>query len=1262
MMKRIVNKKRKTFIKSFYNEICLILCISQVIFLFSPTILAASSNLRNSTYAVDLDTTDDYIGHMINDENGSRYAGRIWTDKSVFIDKIELDEETDGYKGTITNDSDFLHAFSVLGSSQAWIGLPPSRTVIVIDNSGSMYENNTAWEKTRIAKTVESVNKAIDILMHASQYNEVAVVLFGDGPDSNATEENSQNVHPYHGNSTATTILPMKHYNVSITNEPLKYIDSGWAAKDAVANGDSLDHTNKTSSGWVFVNNEIAELNSDNTKENKKYNWFDSEKWNGWNNCGDKKYTTYKNGTTNIQAGIYQGMQELLKAEKTLKIAGTEYNCVPSLVLLTDGAATDSLKSWLNPKTDENGYLISHLGYLNEFSYKGTSFIGKNDTRGSHSDHNNTAWNQFLAIFDSEGNPIKNIDNLPYIGSNFELVASADLDDNQLFSFEEYTYKSRDGNEIKSTHITEDSLIAAQNFANNYRDSQAYMLFSYLLTASYYKQVVKNAYKVEDDWDIYTISVDMDDPSKDDYKAGYVNTKNQNEGNEISSNPFMMDPGKYFNKQFLIDKGFLLNETSDENNTFYDDYTVADKTVEGILKARNAWDAYVKGDFESWNKNGGITTYRGITSGYNLKSNNIKNKIKTYKNGEYYYNGKLGLGVKSTYELTGTGAQSDFSNEGIFPGPGHDTYFRVGGELKINEDFFIPTETDDHNIDLTKLDYDYVTESYYASSSSTDGDSIEKVFDTIVESIKKPAFTPTHDNFSKNDTLSYSDPIGKYMEVKNVKNLLLFGKLYDIKKTDVKYVVIENDEEKEYDTKPSKYDYKRQYYQIVNNGEDKLVNDCYRVIDESDEYDSVVTYNLSDFEIYVDTKTKSGPLENDQELHFEIPVLSLPLQVVTIKLNPDGSSAYYQTNVENKKESTPLRLFYEVGVVDNIKMNNDKDIDLDKIDKEYLKKYTTEGDYLNFFSNYYSESTYDGYTADIQDDARTKGDAVLSISPSVENRYYIFQKNLKLYDYAYVIEENGEVEKENNPLLFEGADFDGVYNGKTENNQPNAEGLASIKAAFEKGELKDGDIIFLSGDTVPYGTNPSSDDFYYFAIDYYMPTPDNTGELVQYVIARRGSEFGSGILQDEGNIIPKGDFLSWIDASEKHNEVYDYNTNIPDDKKNDGNWVLATKIGGLRIGDLHQSILRKTDNKTGTSKSYYLPVISHANSSKGSDVILSGYLGNNGLLTYKIEKWEIPAAGSIGTIIITLLGIILIIISSLLYKRHKKGVIPDKTN
>ena len=240
-------------------SLCMILSLfSGIGGMFSSVNAAASTGSDVPTDGVtrqaDPSTMDTYQ-KMLDFTENTRYAGRLWSDKTVFAlednthdnDKdwdgktLTLNPQDDGVKNTasITLDEDFLHVYSVLGSSMEFVGVPPVRTVIVFDNSGSMYNSQDEWINTRIAKTVAAINNAIDILMLSSQYNEVSVVLFGDGANNGDTVNGTQR---YHGNSTAVTILPMKHYEPSLTAQNdykndgkiesgnvTQYLQAGWS-------------------------------------------------------------------------------------------------------------------------------------------------------------------------------------------------------------------------------------------------------------------------------------------------------------------------------------------------------------------------------------------------------------------------------------------------------------------------------------------------------------------------------------------------------------------------------------------------------------------------------------------------------------------------------------------------------------------------------------------------------------------------------------------------------------------------------------------------------------------------------------------------------------------------------------------------------------------------------------------------------------------------------------------------------------------------
>ena len=107
--------------------VSLLLCLCMVVsmmcnfggwVLSSAVAAEATGNVMN--LIADGDTSDTYIGKLLSSEWGSRYAGRIWTDKSVFSfgDDINLNMLTDGYDGNVGFNADFAHIFSALASSQ----------------------------------------------------------------------------------------------------------------------------------------------------------------------------------------------------------------------------------------------------------------------------------------------------------------------------------------------------------------------------------------------------------------------------------------------------------------------------------------------------------------------------------------------------------------------------------------------------------------------------------------------------------------------------------------------------------------------------------------------------------------------------------------------------------------------------------------------------------------------------------------------------------------------------------------------------------------------------------------------------------------------------------------------------------------------------------------------------------------------------------------------------------------------------------------
>lgn len=407
----------------------------------------------------------------------------------------------------------------------------------------------------------------------------------------------------------------------------------------------------------------------------------------------------------------------------------------------------------------------------------------------------------------------------------------------------------------------------------------------------------------------------------------------------------------------------------------------------------------------------------------------------------------------------------------------------------------------------------------------------------------------------------------------------------------------------------------------------------------------------------------------DRALYINIPVNMLPLRTVAIEQGTSESEGKwtYTTNLDPKnsayKASFPLRVFYSVGVESSL-LTPDGSIDIAAgISQEYIanNKITTEAaekargidqGKLEFFSNWYNTVKRYGSYATVNTDY-TYGDPATTFSPSTDNRYYIFEKALPLYKAAYIwTGDDGSTSGEHSggtwqkvsidpdttdekTATYTPTDFGGKLIAK--DLEPADSSNQNIWNALKNQSANKGDIILLKEDRLSDVTKPDNDDpdpfssdgYYYMPIDYYEldqqninRKPVNVATSMQYVVTRRGSEFGSAYAASG---ISNGDMLCWHDVSGKYDEIYPYlsasetkdktrgkayigaeldedgnykNTDekgVPitdgDDgfKKHDeilkqGQWVVSAKPGGLRVGGLAQAVQSKSGNYTDLSR------------------------------------------------------------------------------
>ncbi len=296
------------------------LCIALFMTNLPLSVMAASYEYKGGagTKISDFDTSLKY-SESLGDNASTEYAGRIWTDKSVYTGDKTFDVFGGGTSTIKLNENnngeDFLIAYSALATTESISGSTqaPVDVVLIIDISGSMSNNESNMDnnKSRIYNTVQATNNAIDELMKLNPYTRVAVVAFS---------------------SNAQVLLPLDRYTK--TTDWVEIEQPGpntWEQQEIPYFTLSRD-TGSNNYATLYT----KAINSSNSTVNK---------------------STSVEGGTNIQIGLYEGMQVLAEEdETTANINGETVQRVPSVILLSDGSPTYSSNSssWWAPSDNYN--------------------------------------------------------------------------------------------------------------------------------------------------------------------------------------------------------------------------------------------------------------------------------------------------------------------------------------------------------------------------------------------------------------------------------------------------------------------------------------------------------------------------------------------------------------------------------------------------------------------------------------------------------------------------------------------------------------------------------------------------------------------------------------------------------------------------------------------------------------------------------------------------------------------------------------------
>lgn len=241
----------------------------------------------------------------------------------------------------------------------------------------------------------------------------------------------------------------------------------------------------------------------------------------------------------------------------------------------------------------------------------------------------------------------------------------------------------------------------------------------------------------------------------------------------------------------------------------------------------------------------------------------------------------------------------------------------------------------------------YYVDSYYDVDDKT---TMDAAFAAIVENIildqaEAPTEITTDDPLT-DGYIVYTDPIGEYMEFKEMKAILYAGE---------KFTLAENYTPTTDADGNFVYEFTGEVHSAVY-GDQNLKNIIIKVSPEKD------------------------------KITIMVPAALIPVRVNTVELNADGDVISHTNN-----GAYPIRVLYTVGLQDGV-LNDDNSV-TDKVSVDYIEANSNTDGSVNFYSNLYTGNTYtlpSGETVTI-------GNATAEFSPAKTNPFYYMQEDVAIY-------------------------------------------------------------------------------------------------------------------------------------------------------------------------------------------------------------------------------------------------------------------------
>lgn len=278
------------------------------------------------------------------------------------------------------------------------------------------------------------------------------------------------------------------------------------------------------------------------------------------------------------------------------------------------------------------------------------------------------------------------------------------------------------------------------------------------------------------------------------------------------------------------------------------------------------------------------------------------------------------------------------------------TYITDNGEPSVktnsNQSYTVD-HPDEHDIDEDTAALEKLIDDYYDADNAS---AITEVFEQIITSISiATPQMPTEivgTDPMKDGYVTYVDPIGDYMEVKDVKAIIYADHLFTAKSVSTSGNV-------------TTYAFSGSVNSAVC-GVQELKN-------------ILITVEQSD---------------GRQTITIKVPAAVIPMRVNTVTLNSDGS---VKSHVNNG--TLPARVVYSVGLQSTVTHEDSEgrvSIDVTKLSAAYLAANTNADGTVNFYSNRYTATPSAAHD-------HTVGDATVSFKPSGSNDFYYVQGNQPIY-------------------------------------------------------------------------------------------------------------------------------------------------------------------------------------------------------------------------------------------------------------------------